>query len=71
MREHHDADVGGHRFAPGHTVRLLRSLIMPNVAAGDYTIVACLPPRDGKFQYRVKSKLEPYARVVKEDDVTD
>jgi hypothetical protein len=70
MREDRDAVVAGHRFALGQTVRLSPSRILPNVAGGDYTIIALLPPRDGEFQYRVKSKLEPYERVLKEDDVT-
>ncbi len=69
MREHRDAVVAGHRFALGHTVRVSRSLVLPNVAAGEYTIIALLPPRDGEFQYRIKSKLEPYERVVKEDQL--
>ena len=69
MRDHRDPVVAGHRFALGRTVRLSRSLVMPNVAAGEYTIIALLPPRDGEFQYRVKSNLEPYERVVKEDDL--
>jgi hypothetical protein len=67
MTEHRDAAVSGHRFALGHVVRLSRSLLMPNVATGQYTIIGLLPPRDGEFQYRVKSELEPYDRVVKED----
>jgi hypothetical protein len=71
MREDHDAVLDGHRFALGHTVRLSRSLVLPNVAGGDYTIIALLPARDGTFQYRIKSKLEPYERVVKEDDFAD
>ncbi len=59
----------GHRFALGNTVRLSKSLVLPNVVAGDYKIVALLPARDGEFQYRVKSELEPYERVVKEDEL--
>ena len=71
MREYRDAVVAGHRFALGDIVRLSRSLVLPNVAAGEYTIIALLPARDGEFQYRVKSRLEPYDRVVKEDDLAD
>ena len=71
MRDHRNPVVTGHRFALGHTVRLSRSLVLPNVVAGDYTIIALLPARDGEFQYRVKSTLEPYERVVKEDELTD
>jgi len=67
MREHPNLAIAGHRFSAGSTIRLSRSLVMPTVASGDYTIVALLPPRDGEFQYRVKSELEPYERVVKED----
>ncbi len=69
MRERRAPVVAGHRFALGHTVRLSRSLILPNVPDGEFTIVALLPSRDGVFQYRVKSTLEPYQRVVKEDQL--
>jgi hypothetical protein len=48
-----------------------RSLLLPNIAGGDYTIIAHLPERDGELQYRVKSKLERYERVVKEDELAD
>ena len=65
MMGHRDAAVSGHRFALGHTV----SLVVPNVAAGAYTIIGLLPARDGEFQYRVRSEREPYDRVVKEDDL--
>jgi hypothetical protein len=71
MRAHPNFIVAGHRFARGRTIRLSRSLVMPSVTTGDYTIIALLPPRDGEFQYRVKSTLEPYERVVREDDVED
>jgi hypothetical protein len=63
--------VPTHRFAVGHTVRVSRSLFLPNIAVGDYTIIAHLPERDGELQYRVKSKLERYERVVKEDELAD
>ena len=36
-------------------------------AHGDYRIVAAMPDRDGDHVYRIKSPLEEYERVVKED----
>jgi hypothetical protein len=30
-----------------------------------------ISPRDGELQYRVKSELERYERVVKEDELVD
>jgi hypothetical protein len=71
MKEVQQTFAPAHRFELGHTVRLSRSLLLPNIADGDYTIVAHLPQREGAFQYRVKSKLEPYERVVKEDQLDE
>ena len=34
---------------------------------GDYRIVAVMPDRDDDHMYRIKSPLEEYERVVKED----
>ena len=34
---------------------------------GDYRIVASMPDQDGHHMYRIKSPLEEYERVVKED----
>jgi hypothetical protein len=34
---------------------------------GDYRIVAMMPDQDGHHMYRIKSPLEEYERVVKED----
>jgi hypothetical protein len=47
----------------------MKSLAMPNVVEGAYTVIALLPERDGKFQYRIKSDRESCERVVKEDDL--
>ncbi len=69
MRERRAPGVVGHRFTLGRTVWLARSLTLPNIADGEYTIIALLPLRDGEFQYRVKSTLEPYERVVNEDQL--
>jgi hypothetical protein len=69
MTEHDGLLVAGHRFARGRIVRLRRSLALPNVAEGAYTILALLPERDGKLQYRIKSEREPYERVVQEDQL--
>ena len=70
MRDTRNRVLDGHRFSPAQTVRLSRSTLS-DVLAGDDTIIALLPARDGEFQSRVKSKLEPYERVVKEDDLAD
>jgi hypothetical protein len=68
---HHDhAALAAHRYARGDVVRLFRSLAMPNVADGAYTVLALLPERDGKPQYRIKSERESHERVVKEDELT-
>ena len=69
MSDHDHAALAGHRYARGHVVRLCRSLALPNVADGAYTVLSLLPERDGSYQYRVKSEREPYERVVKEDDL--
>jgi hypothetical protein len=37
---------------------------------GDYRIVAAMPDRDGDHMYRIKSPLEEYERVVKEDTLS-
>ena len=69
MSEHEHAVIAAHRYARGNVVQLSRSLAMPNVVEGAYTVLALLPGRDGEFHYRVKSDREPYARVVKEDEL--
>jgi hypothetical protein len=69
MGDRDHAAIAAHRYARGQVVRLLRSLAMPNVVDGAYTVVALLPERDGRFQYRVKSDREPYERVVREDEL--
>jgi hypothetical protein len=69
MTNHDHAASAGHRYARGHVVRLCRSLALPNVAEGAYTVLSLLPERDGICQYRVKSEREPYERVVKEHEL--
>jgi hypothetical protein len=69
MSNHDGAAIAAHRYARGDVVRLIRSLAMPNVVEGGYTVLALLPERDGRFQYRIKSDRESYERVVKEDDL--
>ncbi len=61
--------IAVHRYARGHVVRVFKSLARPTVADGAYTVIAQLPERDGKLQYRIKSDREPYERVVKEDEL--
>src|SRR5262249_22701950 len=42
-------------------------LLLRSETHGDYRIVAAMPDRDGDHMYRIKSPLEEYERVVKED----
>jgi hypothetical protein len=44
------------------SVKRLKWCLPPGV----FEIVRLLPPRDGKFQYRIKSIDEPHERVAKE-----
>ena len=54
-----------HKFSVGQMVEM-----MPEHAfspRGVFEVVRLLPPRDGEFQYRIKSVDEPHERVVKEN----
>jgi hypothetical protein len=48
-------------------VTWIPSMLLHSEAHGDYRIVAAMPDRDGDHVYRIKSPLEEYERVVKED----
>jgi hypothetical protein len=58
-----------HRFPAGDQVRLNGPTRYTNAAAGVYDIIGLLPERDGELQYRIKSDLEGYHRVVRESQV--
>jgi hypothetical protein len=48
-------------------VTWIADVLLRSEAHGDYRIVAAMPDRDGDHVYRIKSPLEEYERVVKED----
>jgi hypothetical protein len=55
------------RFSVGEVVTWIPDLLLRLESRGDYRIVAAMPDRDGDHMYRIKSPLEEYDRVVKED----
>ena len=55
------------QFSVGEVVTWIPSALLRSEAHGDYRIVAAMPDRDGDRVYRIKSPLEEYERVVKED----
>ena len=55
------------RFSVGEVVTWIPDLLLRSESHGDYRIVAAMPDRDGDHIYRIKSPLEEYERVVKED----
>ena len=48
-------------------VTWIPDLLLRSESHGDYRIVGAMPDRDGDHMYRIKSPLEEYERVVKED----
>jgi hypothetical protein len=50
-------------------VRLNQNVLARFVVRGVYEILAQLPERDGRLQYRIKSGSEPYQRVAREDEL--
>src|SRR5262249_6173862 len=70
-----DAERSAHRslgeamrlFNVGEVVTWIPDLLLRSETHGDYRIVAAMPDRDGDHMYRIKSPLEEYERVVKED----
>ena len=57
------------KFRTGQAVRLSRSRYRTN-STGEYKIVRLLPnERGGELEYRVKSALEAYERVVRESEI--
>ena len=55
------------RFSVGEVVTWIPDLLLRYETHGDYRIIAVMPDRDGDHMYRIKSPLEEYERVVKED----
>jgi len=58
------------KFRPGQVVRLFRSHYRTN-SPGEYKIVRSLPSEGGEIEYRVKSLMEPYERVVRESEIEE
>jgi hypothetical protein len=59
------------QFHIGQTVYLRVSLFTRNAAPGLYEIRAVLPEEAGERRYRVKSLIEPYERVVLEQELSE
>jgi hypothetical protein len=55
------------QFSVGEVVTWIPDLLLRYETHGDYRIIAVMPDRDGDHMYRIKSPLEEYERVVKED----
>ena len=55
------------QFNVGQVVTYVPDMFSRHAASGDYRVVAVMPDRDGDHMYRIKSPLEEYERVVKED----
>jgi hypothetical protein len=56
-----------HQFSVGEVVTFIPDMFLRHAAPGDYKIVASMPDRDGYRMYKIKSPLEEYERVIKED----
>jgi hypothetical protein len=54
------------QFNVGEVVTWIPGLLLRRETRGDY-IVASMPNQDGHHMYRIKSPLEAYERVVKEN----
>jgi hypothetical protein len=55
------------QFSVGEVVTWIPDVLLRSETHGDYMIVAAMPDRDGDHVYRIKSPLEEYERVVKEN----
>jgi hypothetical protein len=69
MKTTQPAENTGHRYVVGNMVRLARSLSTRNSVSDKYKVLELLPEREGEFQYRIKSDLDPYQRIAKEVDL--
>ena len=59
------------QFHIGQTIHLRASLFTRNAALGMYEVRAVLPEEAGERRYRVKSLIEPYERVVLEQELSE
>ena len=55
------------QFSVGEVVTWIPDVLLRFETHGDYRVVAAMPDRDGDHLYRIKSPIEEYERVVKED----
>jgi hypothetical protein len=69
MRRLNEHKPSGHSFITGSVVHLSKRYPPRKAASGPYHVVAQLPPRDGQFQYRIKSGCEPFYRTVTENEL--
>ena len=59
-----------HRYSLGQTVRFTsRTGQMLQKTPNAFEVVGLLPPRDGTYQYRIRSGEERHERVALEDDL--
>jgi hypothetical protein len=58
-----------HKFKIGDVVTL-KPAISRNVPGGTYQVTKRLPENHGEFEYCIKNLDEPYARVVRESELT-
>lgn len=58
-----------HRYELGQIVRLKGRIGLPRNTPESFEIVGLMPPRDGTFQYRLRSEEERHERVALEDDI--
>lgn len=56
-----------HYFNSGEVVTVIPNMFLRHAAPGPYKVLARMPDRDGERMYRIKSPLEEYERVVKEN----
>ena len=62
-----EGETAMRQFNVGEVVTWIPDLLLRWETHGDYRIVAAMPDQDGHHMYRIKSPLEEYERVVKED----
>jgi hypothetical protein len=56
-----------HHFGVGEVVTCIPNMFLRHAAPGAYKILALMPDQEGDRMYRIKSPLEEYERVVKEN----
>lgn len=62
-----EGETAMRQFSVGEVVTWFPGLLLRWETHGDYRIVAAMPDQGGHHMYRIKSPLEEYERVVKED----